>query len=89
MFINKEHIKEKIDKLEQIKRMIGAMMMLTTNTKRIVANFTSSRFSLIIDTLDSEGRLYLFTVLEAIALILVSLWQVWYVRRLVLKRRIL
>lgn len=42
MFLNKDKIKEKLDKLEQIKRIIGAMMMLTTNTKRVVATFTSS-----------------------------------------------
>ena len=43
MFMNKDHLKEKLDRIEQIKRMIGAMMMLTTNTKRVVANFTTSR----------------------------------------------
>lgn len=41
--MNKDHLKEKLDRIEQIKRMIGAMMMLTTNTKRVVANFTTSR----------------------------------------------
>lgn len=46
MFINKDQMKEKLDRLDQIKRIVGAMMMLTTNTKRIVANFTSSSIAL-------------------------------------------
>jgi hypothetical protein len=47
MFLNKDHIKEKLDRIGQIKGIIGEMMMLTTTTKRIVANFTSSRLYII------------------------------------------
>lgn len=43
MFLNKDNLKEKLDRVEQIKGLIGAMMMLTTNSKRIVATFTSSK----------------------------------------------
>ena len=42
MFVSKENVQEKIDRIQQIQGIIGAMMMLTTNSKRIVANFTSS-----------------------------------------------
>lgn len=41
-FVTKELFKEKIDRIEQIKRMISQMMVLTANSKRIVANFASS-----------------------------------------------
>lgn len=44
-FLNKDQLKEKLDRLDQIKRIIGAMMMLTTNTKRVVATFASSRLA--------------------------------------------
>lgn len=43
MFLSKEHLKEKLDRIDQIKRIIGAMMMLTTNTKRVVATFAGSK----------------------------------------------
>lgn len=43
MFLNKEHLKEKLDRIDQIKRIIGAIMMLTTNTKRVVATFAGSK----------------------------------------------
>ena len=46
MFLNKEHVKEKLVRIDQIKRIIGAMMMLTTNTKRVIATFAGSRPSL-------------------------------------------
>jgi hypothetical protein len=42
-----------------------------------------------IDTGDAESRLYILAAVEASALILVAVWQIWYVRRLLLKRRIL
>lgn len=42
-FLSKDHLQEKLDRLEQIKRMIGSMMMLTSNTKRIIATFAQSR----------------------------------------------
>jgi DNA-directed RNA polymerase subunit N (RpoN/RPB10) len=42
-FVTKELFKEKIDRIEQIKRMISQLMVLTANSKRIVANFASSR----------------------------------------------
>ncbi len=43
MFINKDHMKEKLERVDQIKRLAGAMMMLTTNTKRVVSIFANSR----------------------------------------------
>lgn len=42
-FLTKDHVQEKLERLEQIKRMIGSMMMLTSNTKRVVAQFAESR----------------------------------------------
>ena len=42
-FVTKELFKEKVDRLEQIKRMISQLMVLTANSKRIVANFANSR----------------------------------------------
>jgi hypothetical protein len=42
MYLNKDKMKEKLDRIQQIQGIIGAMMMLTTNSKRIVANFTNS-----------------------------------------------
>jgi hypothetical protein len=44
-FLSKDHLQEKLDRLEQIKRMIGSMMMLTSNTKRVVAQFAQSRLA--------------------------------------------
>ncbi len=44
-FYNKEHYKEKIDRIGQLNRMIGAMMLLTTNSKKVVGAFTRSRLS--------------------------------------------
>jgi hypothetical protein len=41
-FLSKDNLQEKLDRLEQIKRMIGSMMMLTSNTKRVVAQFAQS-----------------------------------------------
>lgn len=41
-FLSKDDVKEKLSRLDQIKRIIGAMMMLTTNTKRVVAAFANS-----------------------------------------------
>ena len=38
-------MKEKLDRLDQIKRIVGAMMMLNTNTKRLVASFTGSKIA--------------------------------------------
>lgn len=45
-FLNKDFIKEKLDRIGQLRRMIGAMMLLTTNTKKVVATFTASSFRL-------------------------------------------
>ena len=42
LYLNKDTMKQKIDRIQQIQGIIGAIMMLTTNSKRIVANFTSS-----------------------------------------------
>lgn len=42
-FYNKDHYKEKIDRIGQLNRMIGAMMLLTTNSKKVVAAFTRSK----------------------------------------------
>ena len=87
MFLSKEQVKEKLDRIDQIKRIIGAMAMLTTNSKRLVANFANSRLRSR-DIGDAESRLTYLAILEGLALLLVAFWQVWYVRRLLLKRRI-
>jgi|JFJP01.1.fsa_nt_gi hypothetical protein len=39
--------------------------------------------------MNAENRLYTFTFLELLVLVSVSVWQIYYVRRLVLKRRML
>lgn len=43
LFLSKEHLKEKVDRIKQLQRILGAMMMLTANTKKVVARFTSSK----------------------------------------------
>ena len=43
MFLSKDKLKEKLERIDQIKRLTGAMMMLTTNTERVVAIFANSR----------------------------------------------
>jgi hypothetical protein len=43
MFINKDHVKEKVARLNQVRGILSEMMLLTTKTKGVVASFTSSR----------------------------------------------
>ena len=88
-FLTKDHVQEKLERLEQIKRMIGSMMMLTSNTKRVVAQFAESRSGLTADTEAAESRLYFWATLEALALIILAGLQVYRVKRVVLRRTIL
>lgn len=42
-FITKDLMQEKLERLEQIKRMISQTMVLTANSKRMIVNFANSR----------------------------------------------
>ena len=42
LFINKENLKENMNRVDQIKNMLGAIMMHTTITKRTVSTFEMS-----------------------------------------------
>lgn len=87
-FLGKEHVREKLDRLGQIRMMIGSLMLLTENTKKVFAAFAESKFKdLTKATQTSERRLYLFASLEFLALIVVAIWQAYYIRRVVLKGR--
>ena len=81
-FLSKGAMNQKLIKLEEIKRMLGNIMTLTTISKRTVASFTSN-------TIKAESRLQTLASIELLVVVLVSIWQVYYIKRLISRRRMI
>lgn len=82
LFMTKQNVQEKIERLEQLMRKLGGLtelMQLTKNTMSQSFNNASK----------AESRIYFMAVFELLALVLVAFFQIHFIRRELLKRRII
>lgn len=76
----KEDVRKKIEKLENVERMLGSLMVLSERSKDYSEEFMDKATSM-------EEKMYIFAGIEVVVLILFAVWQFYYVKRLILKRR--
>ncbi len=81
-FMGQDSISNKLDKIIDIKKHIGTLLQMTAKTKDQVYRFSEG-------TKVSESRLFSVTIIECVMLVLTTLWQLYFLRKLLHSSRVL